>query len=199
MTINFHNVNLPKDIEIFAVGTIEFSTICVSAKSGREIRVSNSILPRRNYLLKDCRLSEGQFETFSSFFCARGGKRYAFRLRDRCDFKIKNQLLGKGNNLIFEFQLVKTYPDSAAPYIRQITKPVKDSVSVYSDKEKIIPKLINWDKGIIVLSSPLPKDENIFADFQFDVPVRFDKDNFQYDFNEDGTISLDDVRLIEVL
>lgn len=65
---DFHNINLPSYIEIFAVATIEFSTICASTKSGREIRNVSSLVPRRSYLLKDCRLSRTQFEVFNSFF-----------------------------------------------------------------------------------------------------------------------------------
>ena len=35
--------------------------------------------------------------------------------------------------------------------------------------------------------------------YEFDVLVRFENDSYQYSFNEDGTISLDNVKLIEVV
>lgn len=196
---DFHNVNLPSDIEIFAVATIEFSTICASTKSGREVRNASILLPKRSYLLKDCRLSRAQFEVFNSFFYARCGKRYAFRLKDHCDYKGKKQQIGKGDGATKEFQLIKIYQDSKAPYIREIIKPLDKSVSIFTDKGAIVPEEINLDTGGIMLSDALSEGKKLFANFEFDVPVRFDKDSFQYSFNEDGTISLDDVRLVEVL
>lgn len=196
---DFHNVNLPSYIEIFAVATIEFSTICASTKSGREVRNAISLRPKRTYQLKDCRLSRTQFDIFNSFFYARCGKRYAFRLKDHFDYKVKKQLIGKGDGAIKEFQLVKIYQDSKAPYIREITKPLDKSVSVFTDEDKIVPEEINLKTGKIRLSEALPENTELFVNFEFDVPVRFDKDSFQYSFNQDGTISLDDVRLVEVL
>ena len=62
------NVNLPKYIEIFAVATTAFSTFCAVTKSGREMRSSNSLLPKRSYLLQNCHLSKVQFEVFNEFF-----------------------------------------------------------------------------------------------------------------------------------
>ena len=196
---DFHNVNLPNYIEIFAVATIEFSTICASTKSGREVRNASSFVPRRSYLLKDCRLSRAQFEIFNSFFYARCGRRYAFRLKDHCDYKVKKQQIGKGDGAIKKFQLVKIYQDSRAPYVREITKPLDKSISIFTGEDVIVPKEINLKTGVITLSDALSEGAELFANFEFDVPVRFDKDSFQYSFNEDGTISLDDVRLVEVL
>lgn len=196
---DFHNINLPSYIEIFAVATIEFSTICASTKSGREVRNANSLIPKRSYLLKDCRLSRSQFEVFNSFFYARCGRRYAFRLKDYCDYKVNKQQIGKGDGTKKEFQLVKAYQDSLAPYIREITTPLDKTVKIYSNKDVIDPKKISLSTGAITLTNALPKGVELFASFEFDVPVRFEKDSFQYSFNEDGTISLDDVRLVEVL
>lgn len=196
---DFHNVNLPSYIEIFAIATTEFSTICATTKSGREVRNSNSLIPKRSYLLKDCRLSRNQFEEFNSFFYARCGRRFAFRLKDYCDFKVKKQQIGKGDGITTDFQLIKIYQDSVAPYIRKITKPVDKTLTIYTGENTIIPKFIDLKTGLIGLTDVLEEGIELFASFEFDVPVRFEKDSFHYSFNEDGTISLDDVRLVEVL
>ena len=196
---DFHNVNLPNYVEIFAVATTEFSTLCASTKSGREIRNASSLVPKRSYFLKDCRLSRSQFEVFNSFFYARCGRRYAFRLKDYCDFKVQKQQIGKGDGMTKDFQLIKIYQDPLVPYIREITRPVDKSVTIYTEKNTIVPKFIDFKTGVVTLADALPEDFELFASFEFDVPVRFEKDSFQYSFNEDGTISLDDVRLVEVL
>lgn len=120
-------------------------------------------------------------------------------MKDYCDFKVKKQQIGKGDGATKEFQLVKIYQDSLAPYIREISRPLDKTVTIYSDEGAIVPKAINLKTGTITLSDALSEGAELFASFEFDVPVRFEKDSFQYSFNEDGTISLDDVRLVEVV
>ena len=198
MMSNFHNINLPSYIEVFAVATIEFSTICASTRSGREVRGSSGSVPKRSYLLKDCRLSRAQFEVFNSFFYARCGKRYAFCLKDHCDFKAKKQIIGM-SGVTKRFQLTKTYPDLLAPYVREITKPVGGSIVIYSNEHDVIIESIDLKSGVVSLSDSIHEGIELLADYEFNVLVRFDKDTFQYSFNEDGTISLDDIRLMEVV
>lgn len=196
---DFHNVNLPSYVEIFAVATTEFSTICATTKSGREIRNASSLVPKRSYLLKDCRLSRSQFEAFNSFFYARCGRRYAFRLKDYYDFKVKKEQIGKGDGVTREFQLIKIYQDLIAPCVREITKPLDKTITIHTNQNTIIPELVNLNTGVVTLAEALPDQTDLFASFEFDVPVRFEKDSFQYSFSQDGTIALDNVRLVEVL
>ena len=118
--MNFHNVNLPKYIEIFAVGVSEFNTSCATSMSGREARSSDSQIARRRYLLKGCRLSQSQFDAFNSFFIARAGKRFSFRLKDYFDFTVDKQIIAIGDDIETKFQLKKLYHDDFAPYLRNI-------------------------------------------------------------------------------
>jgi len=196
--MSFHNVNLPKYIEIFAVGSSEFSTSLAVSMSGREIRSSNTQTPRRRYVVKDCRLSLSQFESFNSFFKARAGMRFAFRLRDHFDYKVEKQMIAIGNGANVEFQLQKLYEDLISPYIRPITKPVLGTVKLWKDDMAIEAESINSDTGQGKLSQALLEGEKLYVSFEFDVPVRFVQDSFQYSFNEDGTIAVDNVELIEV-
>jgi uncharacterized protein (TIGR02217 family) len=195
---NFHAVNLPKYIEIFAKANTEFSTSCSVSKSGREVRSLDSELPKRSYSLKDCRLSKYQFEIFNSFFYARRGRRFAFLLKDYGDYKVKDQQIVQIEVESQELQLTKIYPDLIAPYTRKIIKPISETIEIYdNNKSQLDYSLLK--AGVVKISKSLEKDVKLFISFEFDVPVRFDKDSFQYSFNEDGTISLDDVELIEVL
>jgi uncharacterized protein (TIGR02217 family) len=196
---NFHDVNLPKYIEIFATANTEFSTSCSVTKSGREVRSLDSALPRRSYSLKDCRLSKAQFEVFNSFFYARRGRRFSFRLKDYCDYKVKDQQIVIIDAKSHQFQLTKIYPDLIAPFTRKIIKPVSKTIKISGVKD--IKSKISWsllNEGVVKISTSLVKDTKLLLSYEFDVLVRFDKDSFQYSFNEDGTISLDDVKLIEV-
>ena len=197
--MNFHNVNLPKYIEIFAVGVSEFNTSCATSMSGREARSSDSQIARRRYLLKGCRLSQSQFDAFNSFFIARAGKRFSFRLKDYFDFTVDKQIIAIGDDIETKFQLKKLYHDDFAPYLRNITKPKINTLKLWLNNEEIIPQDIGSDTGIVQLSKAVPTATSLAASFEFDVPVRFANDSFEYSFNQDGTISLDKAELIEVL
>ena len=197
--MNFHSVNLPKYIEIFAVGVSEFTTSCVTTMSGREARSSDSKIARRRYLLKGCRLSQLQFDAFNSFFIARAGKRFSFRLKDYFDFTVDKQVIATGNDIETKFQLKKLYHDDFTPYLRNITKPKINTLKLWQNNEEIVPQHIDPYTGIIQFPKAIPTYVELVASFEFDVPVRFANDNFEYSFNQDGTISLDKAELIEVL
>jgi len=196
--MSFHDVNLPRHIEVFAIGSSEFSTSCAVSMSGREVRSLDAASPKRRYTLKDCRLSALQFEAFNSFFKARGGRRFSFRLRDHFDYIAARQIIAIGDGSAIEFQLQKTYEDKVNPYVRTITKPIAASVNLWSDMEDIIPNSIDANTGIVRLAQPLAGGASLSASFEFDVPVRFACDEFQYSLSKDGSIILNDVELIEV-
>ncbi len=197
--MNFHNVNLPQYIEIFAVGASEFTTSCVVSMSGREARSSDSQIARRRYFLKECRLSQAQFDAFNSFFIARSGKRFSFRLKDYFDFMVNKQTIATGDDVEKTFQLQKLYQDDFVPYLRKITKPKTDTLKLWIKNEEIFPQEIDLNTGVVTLPKPVPLDVQLVASFEFDVPVRFANDSFEYSFKKDGTISLDKAELIEVL
>ncbi|MDP4709524.1 MAG: DUF2460 domain-containing protein [Rickettsiaceae bacterium] len=196
--MNFHDVRLPQYIEIFAVGSAEFSTSMAVSMSGREVRNSDSQIPKRRYNLRNCLLSANQFEAFNSFFQARAGKRFSFRLRDHFDYKVEKQIIATSDGVNAEFQLQKTYADAISPYIRVITKPIVDSVTIWVENNPVEIESIEASSGKVKLAYVLEKNVEICASFVFDVPVRFAADNFQYSFNSDGSIKVEDVELIEV-
>ena len=199
MNINFHNVRLPQYITIFAIGSSEFSTSLALSMSGREVRSSDTALPKRHYFLKNCMLSMSQFESFYSFFKARAGRRFSFRMRDHFDYKVEKQAIATGDGVCREFQLRKIYDDQISPYLRTITKPIADTVKLWTAQdEPIEPESIDTRNGKILLPSVLADNEPLSASFEFDTAVRFVNDDFQYSFNQDNTITLNNVELIEV-
>lgn len=196
--MNFHDINLPKSIEIFAVGSSEFSTSIAVSMSGREMRKSDSQIPKRLYSLRNCCLSLDQFESFNNFFQARAGKRFAFRLRDHFDCKVEKQIIAISDGENTEFQLQKIYMDAISPHIRIITKPVDLSVKLWQGGQELTLESIDANNGKVKLTETLPEGVEICASFIFDVPVRFVTDIFQYSFNNDGTIIIENVELMEV-
>ena len=196
--MNFHDISLPKFIEIFAVGRYEFANSYLSTLSGREVISLDRENSKQKYLIKNCRLSQAEFEQFNNFFRARRGMQFAFRFRDHSDYQVNKQFIGKGDGIISEFQLFKLYDDPVSPYIRNITKPVKNNVKLYIENEEIM-ETINYDTGIINLNRALPQNQTLVADFIFDVSVRFNNDYFEYSYCDDGSIELSVIELVEII
>nr|WP_269208703.1 DUF2460 domain-containing protein [Rickettsia australis] len=107
-------------------------------KSGREARHLDCNYGCQKYLIKNAKLSSTEFEQFNSFFKARQGSNFAFRLRDYGDYKVTNGMIARGDGNLNKFQLRKIYSDAIAPYERVITKPVNNSVVPYINNARTI-------------------------------------------------------------
>lgn len=135
--MNFHNIRLPKFIEIFATASPVFINSNILTKSGREVRSLDREYASQRYLVKNCRLNSLEFEQFNSFFRGHRGSNYAFRFKDSMDCQVNNEFIAKGDGKAQEFQLFKLYDDSLMPYIRIINKPIRDNLQLYVDKVKV--------------------------------------------------------------
>lgn len=197
--MTFHDIILPDFIAAFAVAQPHFKNSCITTKSGIEVRHLDDEHAKYKYIIKNCILNKIEFEQFHSFFKARRGQSYAFRFRDYTDFQVIRQNIAEGDDTSKQFQLFKLYKDPILPYIRQITKPVNNTVKLYINDEPIQPDKIDCQKGIVYLVDPLPIGKFLIADFNFDVVVRFCDDNFSYRIsNDNNAIILDTLELIEV-
>jgi uncharacterized protein (TIGR02217 family) len=121
---------------------------------------------------------QAQIDELIAFFRARRGKAYGFRFKDWTDYKATGQLLGTGDDALIQFQLVKHYPSGSVIEVRTITKPVAGTVKIYLDG---IEQLSGWSvdttTGLVTFGTPPALGIEVTADFEFDVPVRFDTDH----------------------
>lgn len=195
--MSFHDIRLPGFLEAFACSVPEFSTSAATSYSGREVRSSDRSHSLLKLFIKQARLSALEFNQFNSFFRARAGRRFSFRFHDKSDFIAIKSLIGIGDGVTKEFQLYKIYDDPISPYRRRITKPLKGKVSVYISNGQTQVN-IDYLTGMIIFNTAPPAGERIFADFEFDVPVRFNTDQFGYSFMPDGSIELSEIELVEV-
>lgn len=162
----------------------EFSTSIAVTASGHE---------RRNALWSDARMhfdvgpgirSEAELSELIAFFRARRGPARGFRLTDPFDNSsngmnapptMLDQLIGMGNGLRADFQLVKSYGGGSEPQVRMITRPRPDSV-VVSVGGVATNAWTLGAKGMLHLLSAPPAGAEVRAGFRFDVPVRFAED-----------------------
>ncbi len=113
-----------------------------------------------------------------AFFRARTGKAYGFRFKDWTDHRATGQLLGTGDDALTQFQLVKHYPSGSVIEVRTITKPVAGTVQVYLDGvEQLSGWSVNTTTGLVTFGTAPGVGVEVTADFEFDVPVRFDTDH----------------------
>lgn len=162
----------------------EFSTTIAVTASGHE---------QRNALWSDARVhfdvgpgirSEAELSELIAFFRARRGPARGFRIMDPFDHSSNgmtgaptmfDQLLGTGDGLRADFQLIKAYGSGPEPQIRPITRPRPETL-VVSVADVATTAWTLRPGGVLSFVAPPPAGAKIRAGFMFDVPVRFAED-----------------------
>lgn len=162
----------------------EFSTSVTVTASGHE---------RRNSLWSDARMhfdvgpgirSESELSELIAFFRARRGAARGFRISDPFDNSSNgmtgtptslDQLLGTGDGLAADFQLVKSYGGGDDPQIRPITRPRAETLLVSINGTPSLDWTLG-ETGLLSFAQAPADGAEIRAGFLFDVPVRFAED-----------------------
>lgn len=202
----FHDVLFPLNLGFDAVGGPEFSTEVAQLASGHEQRNVQWAQARMTYDAGIGVRSEADLAELLSFFRARRGRAFAFRLRDPLDWSSSavgapitpvDQLVGVGDGSRISFQLVKRYGAAGAEEERRITRPDAGSVLVSVDGETSSGWTLG-PGGIVVFDDPPPDGAEIRAGFLFDVPVRFGVDRLDVSLSGVRSGEAPSVPLIEV-
>jgi uncharacterized protein (TIGR02217 family) len=150
----------------------------VATASGHEKRNVNWAEARGRWDVASGLKNQAQLDELIAFFRARKGKAYGFRFKDWTDYKASGQLIGTGDGAIKTFQLVKCYPSGSVIEVRTITKPVTGTVRVYLDgAEQASGWSIDVTTGVVTFTAAPAAGIEVSADFEFDVPARFDTDH----------------------
>jgi uncharacterized protein (TIGR02217 family) len=213
MPTDFHDVLFPLDIALGSKGGPERKTDVVTLGSGREQRNARWAHSRRRYDAGYGVKNLDGLHAILAFFEERRGRLYAFRWRDRMDFKsclpsltphASDQVIGTGDGTTAVFSLIKTYGTAYAPYKRTIQKPVVGSVKIaVAGAVKTLGTDFTVDAatGIVtfLVGHIPPLGANITAGYQFDVPVRFDTDMLDVDLSAFNAGAIPKIPLIEVV
>lgn len=196
---SFHEIRFPASISCKAEGRPAFKTEISSLKNGYEKRNILWSSCRAEYKIKYKEISKSETNQIISFFMARKGRSYGFRFKDWNDFEARNQTIGIGDNQKTNFQLIKEYGDDENKYKRTIHKVVDDSIYVYiNGVEQQSGFTIDNNSGVISFSSPPELNAEITANFEFDIPVRFDEDLLMAKSHSFSTSSIDNIKLVEL-
>jgi len=197
--MGFADVQFPPAIAYGSAGGPEFVTDIVTSVSGQEQR--NSVWPqsRLRYNVAKGVQNTAQLEALITFFRARKGRAEAFRFKDWADYRATGQSIGTGDGARTDFQLVKRYVNGGAQEVRTITKPVVGSVKIYRNGSLHTSGLsVDHSTGVVSFATAPLLGAAITADFEFDVPVRFDTDQLVASMDSYGSHSWADIPLIEV-
>jgi uncharacterized protein (TIGR02217 family) len=195
--ISFCEERFPTDVSYGISGGPSFHTEIVETAIGHEYRNIRSPYGRNRYNIASGIKTKKQLDKVVAFFRAMKGRAIAFRFKDWLDFEAEQQFIAISDGKLRQYQLVKSYEIGTIAEVKKISKPVKDSVKIYVDGNLYRRARID-DLGLISLYKPLPKGVTITADFEFDVPVRFDTDQISASIESYGVHSMREIPLIEV-
>jgi len=198
--MNFLETQFPTDISYGATGGPTYSTDVVTMFSGHEQRNSNWKNARAKYNIASGVKTEAQWQALISFFRTRKGKAIGFRFKDWSDYSATHQQLGIGDGIKTEFQLVKTYTSGSVVVTREIKKPIIDTVKIHTTNNLrgTASYAIDHTTGIVTFNEAPKSGVIITADFEFDVPVRFDTDELQLSMDGFNTGSWNSIALVEI-
>jgi len=185
----FHEIRFPDTIALDAVGGPNFDTTVIITANGTERRNVNWSQSRGRWDVGSNIKDRAGFEQLIAFFRARQGRAYGFRFKDWSDYEALASVIGTGDGAQLTFQLVKKYTSGTIDSTRIISKPVAGTVKIYLDGvEATTGWTVNTATGVVTFGTAPAVGVVVTADFEFDVPVRFDTDvmNFNLSFIDFG-------------
>jgi len=196
--MSFLEIRFPESISFNSSIILEFNTTIIKTKNGSESRNINWNTHKMKYNIINGIKTIDELNEITSFFRNVKGCGYGFRFKDWSDYSTTNQQIGSGDGTTTEFQLIKTYTISGNTYIREIAKPVISTVKVYLDNIESTDFRIDLTSGLISFNTAPSSDVTITADFEFDVPVRFNSDMLEISLETINTGKIKELELIEV-
>jgi uncharacterized protein (TIGR02217 family) len=207
---DFHEVRFPLDVSLHGRGGPERRTEVVTLGSNRESRNARWAHSRRRYEAGYGVKTLAQLSQVIAFFEERRGRLYGFRWRDRADFASctpgaapapTDQKIGQGDGVTTIFPLTKTYGGAFSPYVRNIVKPVADSVRIaVNGVEKTATQYsVDTTTGLVAFGAPPPPNATVSAGFLFDTPVRFDTDYLEIDLQAFEAGDIPKIPILEIL
>lgn len=176
----FHEIQFPPDVSYGATGGPGYSTSVVATVSGHEKRNANWSEARGRWNVAHGLKRRDQVAALIAFFRARRGKAHGFRFKDWTDYQALAQSLGTGDGTTRVFQLVKHYASGSVVETRRITKPVAGTVELTLGG---VAQTSGWSvdtaTGLVTFTTAPGNGVAIAADFEFDVPARFDTDRME--------------------
>ncbi len=212
-----HKVEFPRDMSYGTKGGPGLPVTIQELDSGEEERIPRYSSARRRYNVAYGVKSLDQLRTLLDFYLARDGSTHSFLYWDPSDFTTApNHRLdlasptcadyttvpdaGDGSNRFF--QIVKRYTSGPTTKVRNLTKPIDDTVLVgLNGVNQASGWTVDTNTGIITFTVAPTLGVQVTAGCQFNVPVRFgqfSEDTLYLSIDSYGDGSSQDIPLIEI-
>lgn len=169
----------PDDIAEGSSGGPNWKTDIFESQDGTEVRDQVWEKVRHVYDVSYGIRDKDAMDIVRAFFFDTRGRAFAFRFKDWGDYSTTGESIGTGDGSNLIFRLTKTY-GSNNPYVRRIFKPVDGTLTVYVDGVAVSAATYSIDTttGTVTFGAgnAPAAGKAVTADFEFDVPVRFDTD-----------------------
>lgn len=208
--MDFHEIRFPPALSFGSLGGPQRRTDVVTLANGFEERNSPWAHSRRVYDAGVGMRSVDDLQAVIGFFEARYGQMYGFRWKDWADFTsaapskgihFEDQHIAYGDGVRKTFQLIKSYRSGGHIYERPLTKPVAGTVRIGVEQveyQEGVEYAVDITTGLITFADPPDLDMQIFAGYEFDVPVRFNTDRLQVSMASFKAGQVPDVPVLEV-
>ncbi|HAX90910.1 MAG TPA: TIGR02217 family protein [Rhodospirillaceae bacterium] len=206
--MSFDEVRLPLRVRYGASGGPQFLTDIVTVQGGYEKRNQAWAQARRRFDARTGVVTAMDASLLVAFFQARAGRARGFRLQDWSDYtsardgvsaaSFDDQIIGTGDGVQTQFQLIKNYGSGGVVHARDIRKPVEGSVRIgVNGTEYETGWSVDATSGVVTFAQAPAIGAVITAGFAFDMPVRFDTDRLQVT-QQDQKLTQTEIPLIEV-
>jgi uncharacterized protein (TIGR02217 family) len=174
-----NTMKLDLGVNYGAIATYRYKTNVITLGNGAEQRNCGWLQPLARYQIGDKRLNRQERQALLDVDLAANGSAQTFRWKDWCDFKAQEvTLLGLGDGVRTQFQVVKIYQVEDFKVKRPITRP--KSITVLAETDNTV----DLETGVITFATPPPVNfPVVIAPFEFDVPVRFETDELGLRFD----------------
>lgn len=176
----FIEERIPVELGYGTVGGPRFRTSVVELQSGHEQRVGHWSRQRRRYDFAVVPRNAADRETLEAWFVRAMGRLYGFRMRDPFDYSATDVLIGTGTGASASYQLRKGYLAGTTIMYRDVYKIVGGTFSVKVNGVAVgSGYTVNLNTGVLTISAA--SGANITASFEFDIAVRFDRDELEWE------------------
>lgn len=198
MQMIFCEERFPVDISYGSSGGPIYATDITALANGYEQRNINWQYPKSKYNIAPGIKNAEQMAQLLAFFHNMRGRALGFRYKDWADFRAHNQHIAIADGINSSFQLYKTYRVGEMQMQRIIKKPVPNTLMIYLDGVVEEGVAIDYEKGLLTFNDVPEQGAVITANFEFDVPVRFETDHLNSSIENYETFLTAEIPLIEI-
>lgn len=179
----FIDQRLPVEIEAGAKARPRYNTDVITTDGGWEVRNSRWAYPlfQFEFNVEPGTRVDNQYDVLDEFldiFHVCGGSAGGFRFHHWRDKPVVGQYIATGDGSTKTFQLFRTYSRGGFSRDRKITRPVLDTVIIYSNGVAVSAG-VDYDTGLVTTVAAPVLNAIVTSDFEHDVPVRFADDELE--------------------